>query len=154
MNKYLKRYINNTFKKPGKALDLGAGNFFEVDYLNTNGWQCDGVDKKIDIDLENPYLSPKAPLDLVYSCYVLQFIKNKRVFVKTVYDNLRTGGRFYILAMHKFDKICKSNLTIDLIKKLLTDRGFKNVKIKLFDHYDKHPNHKHWHRVLEVCGEK
>jgi hypothetical protein len=30
MNNYLKIFISKKFKKPGKALDLGAGEFFDV----------------------------------------------------------------------------------------------------------------------------
>lgn len=72
MNQFLKNFIEEKFKSPEKALDLGAGDLFDVLGLKQLGWQCDGVDIKTGTDLENPYLSENGPYDLVYSNYVLQ----------------------------------------------------------------------------------
>lgn len=37
MNTYLKNFISKKFKKPSKALDLGAGDFFDVTCLKRLG---------------------------------------------------------------------------------------------------------------------
>ncbi len=52
MNIYLKNFISEKFKKPGKALDLGAGEFFDVAYLKQLRWKCEGADIKTGVDLE------------------------------------------------------------------------------------------------------
>ena len=154
MNIFLKEYVGENFKKSGKALDLGAGNFFNVNRLKKAGWDCDGVDLKTGVDLNNFFISDNKPFDLIYSTFVLHFIKNKEKFINTIYHNLKDGGNFYILAMHKFDKICDSDLTKTSLKKLLASQGFKSVKIKLLSHYDNGIGHKHWHKILEAIGKK
>lgn len=150
MNIYLKKFIDN--KKPAKALDLGAGNFNNVNGLIKLGWDCEGVDLKTGIDLENLYLSDKAPFDFVYSTYVLQFIKDKEQFVRAIYDNLKADGWFFIHTFDKSDTTGTYNLSRTYLKKILTEQGFKRVKTRLFNHYDK--GHKHWHRILEATGIK
>jgi hypothetical protein len=70
MNLYFKKFIEEKFKKQGKALDLGAGNFFDVNYLKQLGWKCEGVDKNVGVDL-------------VYSNYVLHKLVDREQFVKT-----------------------------------------------------------------------
>ena len=95
MNEYLEDFINKKFKKPDKALDLGAGDFCDVKELEKMGWKCEGVDIEMGIDLEKLYISKNKPFNLVYSNYVLQRIKNKDVFVRTVYENLKNDGCFF-----------------------------------------------------------
>ena len=56
MNLFLKKFIDKKIRKAGKALDLGAGNFKDVDFLNGINWQCEGVDLKKGVDLEKKYL--------------------------------------------------------------------------------------------------
>jgi len=154
MNKFLKKFIDKNFKAAGKALDLGCGKFYDIKHLKSKGWKCDGADKINGQDLEKYFLSKKTPFDLVYSNFVLHFIKNKKTFIKTVYNNLKKNGKFFILAMHKTDKICDSDITIGSLKKLLISKNFKNIKMRLFADYDNDPGHKHWHRIIEASGKK
>jgi len=154
MNTYLKKFINEKFKKPGKALDLGAGNFFDVARLEQLGWKCEGVDIKTGVDLEKNYEAKNKPFDLVYSNYVLHKIKNKKQLIQTIYDNLKNGGWFFIHTFDQSEKKNSSDLSRAGLQKLLTEQGFKNVKIKLFSYYDNEKNHKHWHKILEATGQK
>lgn len=88
MNVYLEQFIANKFKCPGKALDLGAGKFFDVACLKQMGWIGFGVDKTSGIDLEKKYLSPKKPFNLVFSNYVIHKLKNPERLVETAYKVL------------------------------------------------------------------
>ena len=67
MNVFLEYFVSQNFPKAGKALDLGAGKFFDVARMKQLGWQCEGVDINMGVDLEQPYLSKQAPFDLVFS---------------------------------------------------------------------------------------
>lgn len=152
MNEYLEDFINKKFKKPDKALDLGAGDFCDVKELEKMGWKCEGVDIEMGIDLEKSYISKNKPFDLVYSNYVLQRIKNKDVFIRTVYENLKDDGWFFIHTFEKRDQVISTGISQDFLQELLEKQGFRNIKIKIFDHYDK--SHKHWHKILEASGQK
>jgi len=154
MNIYLKKFIEEKFTKPGKALDLGAGDFFDVACLRQFKWMCEGADKKEGIDLEQCFLSKNKQFDLVFSNYLIHKIKNKDVFLKTILDNLKDGGWFFIHTFDKEDKNSKSTLTKNNLEKLLLKQGFKNIKIKVFSYYDNDPSHKHWHKILEATGQK
>lgn len=142
------------FEKSGKVLDLGAGDFSDVNGFKNKGWEAEGVDIKTGIDLEKPYLSKSAPFDLVFSNYVLQFIKNKTQFIKTACDNLKTSGWLFIHAFDKSDKNSSSDITQESLKEMLSKQGFKNISIQLFDYFDKDPGHNHWHKVLEATAQK
>jgi cyclopropane fatty-acyl-phospholipid synthase-like methyltransferase len=154
MNIYLKKFIKEKFKKPGTALDLGAGDFFDVACLKQLGWKCEGVDIKTGVNLEKYYLSKKRPFDLVFSNYVIHKIQNKEQFIKTVFDNLKKDGWFFIHTFDKKDKHSKSNLTANDLRKMLSEQGFKDIKTKVFSYYDNEDGHKHWHKILEVTGKK
>ncbi|MCD4705753.1 class I SAM-dependent methyltransferase [bacterium] len=152
MNIYLENFIKNKFKKPGKALDLGAGKFFDVKCLRKAGWECEEVDKNIGVDLEKQYISDKKPFDLVYSNYVLHFLKNKQQLVDTAYKNLKNNGWLFLHTFDQSDKVCKSDLTEKAVRNMLKD--FKNVSIKVFSFYDDNIGHKHWHRIIEATAQK
>lgn len=154
MNIYLKKLINKKFKNPSKALDLGAGDFFDVIGLKQLGWKCEGVDIKTGVDLEKPYKSKNKPFDLIYSNYVLHKLKNKKNLIQTIYDNLKNGGWFFIHTFDKSDPKSASDMSRDYLQKLLAKQGFKNIKIKIFSYYDKKEGHKHWHKILEAIGQK
>lgn len=154
MNIYLKKFIDEKFEYPGKALDLGAGDFFDVACLKQLGWKCEGIDIKTGIDLEEPYKSKNKSFDLVYSNYVLHKLKNKKQFIQTIYDNLKNGGWVFIHTFDKSDSNSTSKLSRDYLQKLLADQGFKNIKIRLFSYYDNEESHKHWHKILEAIGQK
>lgn len=151
MNIFLKEFIDNKFKERGKALDLGAGNFVDVEALIEMGWDCEGVDIKNGVDLELPFKSSKAPFDLVFSNFLLHKIKNKDQFIKTVLDNLKKEGWLFVQSLDESDLIARSDLNVNEIKKLL-ESDFKNISIKIFDLYDE--THKHWHVVLEFFAQK
>lgn len=154
MNIYLKRFIDDKFHNPGKALDLGAGDFFDVACLKQLGWKCEGVDIKTGVDLERSYQSKNKPFDLVYSNYLLHKLKNKRQFIQTAFDNLKNGGWFWIHTFDRSDPHSKSNITADFLKNLLEKQGFKNINTKIFSFYDNEEGHKHWHKILEAAAQK
>jgi len=154
MNLYLKKFINEKFVKPGKALDLGAGDFSDIAYLKLSGWKCEGVDLATDVNLENHFISKDLPFDLVYSNYVIHKIKNKKQFIQTIFDNLKKEGWLFLHTFDETDKNSESNITTDYLKQLLTRGGFKNITSKIFDYYDDEKGHKHWHKILEISGQK
>jgi cyclopropane fatty-acyl-phospholipid synthase-like methyltransferase len=154
MNPHLKKFIVNTFKKPGKALDLGAGDFSDITELKKLGWETEGVDRKTGIDLEKYFSSKNKPFDLVYSNYLIHKIKNKKQFIQTIYDNLKVDGWFFLHTFDHSDANSQSELSRDYLHQLLTEQGFENIQIKLFDFYDDEEGHKHWHKILEATGQK
>jgi cyclopropane fatty-acyl-phospholipid synthase-like methyltransferase len=154
MNNDLKKFIDEKFKKPGKALDLGAGDFFDVACLKQLGWKCEGVDIKMGVDLEKTYASKNKPFNLVYSNYVIHKLKNRKQFIKTIFDNLKIGGWFFIHTFDKSDSNSTSEISRDHLQKILKEQGFKNIEIKLFSYYDNDEGHKHWHKILEASGQK
>ncbi|MCX6702527.1 MAG: methyltransferase domain-containing protein [Candidatus Wolfebacteria bacterium] len=154
MNQFLEKFINSVFIRPGSALDLGAGDFKDVKALKKECWFCEGVDLKTGADLKKPYLSQNASLDLVFSNYVFQFIKNKNQFLKTVSDNLKKDGWLFIHTFDDSDKAMKSGISEEFIKQILLDNGFKDISTKVFDYFDDAPGHNHWHRILEVTAQK
>jgi hypothetical protein len=154
MNTYLEKFINEKFKKPGKALDLGAGKFYDVVYLKYLGWKCEGVDKMTGVDLEKVYKSTKAPFDLVYSNYVFQKIKNKNVFIKTAYDNLEKGGWLFIHTFDKSDKNTQLGIDKEELTGILESQGFVDIETVIFSFYDNDPGHKHWHRILQTTARR
>ncbi|MHA1659295.1 MAG: class I SAM-dependent methyltransferase [Promethearchaeota archaeon] len=154
MNIYLENFIKDKFEKSGKALDLGAGRFFDVVCLKQLGWKCEGIDKNTGVDLEKPYISDEKPFDLVYSNYVLHFLKNRQQLIDTAYKNLKNGGWLFLHTFDESDKICKSGINKQEIIKILNKKGFKNISGKIFSFYDNDLKHKHWHRILEITAQK
>jgi len=154
MNAELKNFILKKFKKSGKALDLGAGDFFDVACLKQLGWKCNGVDIKTGVNLEKAYTSRNKPFDLVYSNYLLHKLKNRKQFIQTIYNNLKTNGWFFIQTFEQSDPNSSSDISKKYLQKILTEQKFKNIKIKLFNYYDNDEGHKHWHKILEATGQK
>lgn len=154
MNADLKKFIDEKFTKPGKALDLGAGDFFDVVCLKQLKWKCEGVDIKMGVDLEKKFKSKNKPFDLVYSNYVLHKLRNKKQLIQTIYNNLKEGGWFFVHTFDQSDKNSKSDLSQVYLEKLLIKQGFKKIKTKLFNRYDNDEGHKHWHKILEATGQK
>jgi len=150
MNFYLNEFIEEKFgDKKGKLLDLGAGDFGDVEHMKSKGWFCEGVDKNMGIDLNNIYLSDNAPFDIVCSNYVMHFLKNKEALVETAYKNLREGGWFFLHTFHKDDGNMKKSLTCVEVEKML-DKYFSNVSLKELNIYDDEPGHNHWHKVIQA----
>lgn len=112
------------------------------------------MDLKVGVNLEEYFLSKKGPFDLVFSNYVIHKIKNKEQFIKTIFDNLKKDGWFFIHTFDKKDKNSRSTLTAEKLRKILSKQGFKNIKVRVFSYYDNAEGHKHWHKVLEATGKK
>lgn len=149
MNVYLKNYLSDL--DPGKALDLGAGDFQDVKALQEMGWECRGVDLNMGVDLNEPYFD-KVKFDLVFSNYVLQKLDNKMQLIESAYNNLKGGGYFFLHTFHKSDKNSMSDIDEKSVKEMCEVVGFRDVKVRVFDYYDK--EHRHWHSILEVTAEK
>lgn len=154
MNIYLNKFIGDVFKKPGKALDLGAGDFFDVACMKQLGWNCEGVDLNTGVDLEKSFLSKNKPFDLVYSNYVLQKIRNKERFLQTIYENLKKDGWFFIHTFDSSDPNSSSEITRKDLQSLLRKVGFQDIKIRTFSFYDNDVGHRHWHKILEAVGRR
>lgn len=149
MNIYLEKFINEKFPKPKNALDLGAGKGFDVACLTKLGWIALGADKP-EVDLEKPIHAEQ--FELVYSNYVLPFIKNKQVFAKTCYDSLEDNGWLFIHTFSKEDKtINGKGQSREEIQKLF-GKYFDDIDIKERKVYDN--EHEHWHCILEVTAKK
>lgn len=153
MNKHLAEFVDRTFARPGKALDMGAGELRDVSGLEKKGWKCEGIDIKTGVDLEKPFLSSVAPFDLVYSNYVIHKISNKQQLIASAYNNLKPGGWLFLHTFDSSDKSSNSVLDKAAMTKLLKDK-FSNIKTRVFDYYDNEEGHKHWHRILEVTAQK
>jgi len=160
MNESIKCFVETHFDKPGKVLDLGAGNFSDVHSLQQMGWIGEGVDISMGVNLEHPFFSKHGPFDLVIANYVIHKLKNKKQLVKTAYDNLKTNGWFFVQTFDMSDKTGKwkskpsMRLSAENIRELLEQVRFINISEKVFDFYDYDEGHKHWHRILEVVAQK
>lgn len=152
MNIYLKQFIKSLGFK-GKSLDLGEGESFDVACLKQLGWEAYGVDKISGTDLEKVYISPLKPFDVVYSLYVIHFLKNRYALAESAYKNLRSGGYFFV---HTFtrDKNSSSDLDEESLRKILESVGFSEIEIKVEKFYDNEVNHKHWHNILQAIAIK
>ena len=153
MNKYLEKFVNDNYEKPGKALDLGAGDFGDVNGLKQRGWDCEGVDLNTGIDLEESFHSKKGPFDLVYSNYTIQKIKNKKQFVMNIFDNLKPNGYLFLHTFDKSNENGDSKLDRDAMIELLAD-NFTDIKTRVIESFDNEAGHKHWHKILEVTAQK
>jgi len=151
MNKYLEKFISEKFEKPVKALDLGAGSFKDIETLKEKGWFGEGVDKKMGIDLNEVYLSDNKPFDLVYSNYVLHFLKNRQQLIDTASQNLEKEGWFFLLTFDKNDDIIRGFNSNEVVEML---GDFKNISTRMFKAFDNEPGHNHWHKILEVTAQK
>ena len=154
MNIFLEKFVDRKFKKPGKALDLGAGKFYDVACMRQQGWKCEGVDKRTGVNLERPYLSKHGPFDLVFSNYVIHKLKNKSQVIKTACNNLKSGGWLFIHTFDKSDKNSSSSITRMSLVQLLTHSGFHNIHTAVFRYFDNDPTHKHWHKILEAIAQR
>lgn len=150
MNEYLVKFIESKFSKPGKALDLGAGDFKDVEGLILLGWNCKGLDKNKGIDLELPYFSERIENDLVFSNYVLHLVNNKQQIINTAYNYLKKGGWVFLHTFDKSDISNKSNISEEIIKEMLKKEGFKNIYTSVFNFKDE----EHQHRILEATAQK
>lgn len=154
MNIFLEKFVTDHFSKPGTALDLGAGKFFDVACMRQLGWECDGVDLNMGVDLEMLYKVKEEYYDLVYSNYVVHKLKERKNFFDTIYTALKPGGWFFIHTFDASDENSTSKLTEEILKTELEKRGFVNIQSMVFDFYDNDLGHHHWHKILQVTGKK
>ena len=154
MNEYLEKFAKEKFSQPGRALDLGAGDFTDVRGLKEEGWKGEGVDLKTGVDLEKPFLSKNRPFDLVYSNYVMHKLANRKELVLTAFNNLKSGGWFFLQTFDASDENSSSDLTQDTVSHLLGEAGFTEVSTRVFSVYDSEPGHNHWHKVLEASARR
>lgn len=154
MNKSLEEFVAQEFSKPGKALDLGAGDFEDVKKLKAKGWNCEGVDLKTGIDLEKVYQSKNAPFDLVISNFVLHFLKDKNQLVKSAYINLKDNGKFFFQDLEYQEITGKMFLTEKEAEEIIKKNGFEILSKKKSRYFDDKEGHKHWHMILEIIAQK
>ncbi len=154
MNYFLEQFIENIFKRPGKALDLGCGTLYDIACLKQLGWKGEGVDKINKVDLEKIYASKRRPFDLVFSNYVLHKINNKKAVAQSAYKNLKNGGWLFIHTFDESDKKSKNTVSKKQLINILKNTGFINISAKIFSFYDNEPGHKHWHKILEVVAQR
>ncbi|MCX6720132.1 MAG: class I SAM-dependent methyltransferase [Candidatus Staskawiczbacteria bacterium] len=146
----MEKFISDNFKKPLSALDFGHGKGHDVACLKGLGWNCEGFDIKSGVDLQKPFY--KGQYDLIYSNYVLQFVKDKNQFVDNIYNNLKKNGFIFLLTFDKSDKSVKNGIEKNEISELL--KNFNSVNIKKHHFFDNDFGHKHWHVILEVTAKK
>ena len=144
----------NKLPRDGKILDLGCGDGEDIDELEKIGFSCEGVDLKTGTDLEKPYHSEQAPFDMVMSNFALHFLVNKDQLIKTAYDNLKSGGIFYFQDLEYQAITGKMYLTQKQLETLFTNNGFDIISCEKSKYFDDKPGHKHWHYIIEICGQK
>jgi SAM-dependent methyltransferase len=154
MNDNLIEFVKNHIEKGSKLLDLGAGDFSDVNELNELGFACKGVDLKTGVDLEKPYLSGQAPFDCVSSNFVLHFLKNKKALIESAFNNLKSGGYFFFQDLERSDLTTDMYFYKDEMKHLIEDCGFKIIKTRKFKFFDDKPDHMHWHDIIEIIAQK
>jgi len=152
MNQFLLDFIKDNFKQAGSALDLGCGKGEDVKGLKELGWKATGVDLP-EVDL-NYFYKVTDKLDLIYSNYVLQFIKNKEAFIETCYANLKDGGFLFIATFDKSDEVLKNTFTEQELFDFFKNK-FRNIKIEKVGVGDNHPPiGQHKHVVLMLTAQK
>lgn len=131
---------------------MGCGKGLDIRDLKSCGWKAEGVDLP-KVDLNKPYDS-KEKFDLVFSIAVLQFIKNKEVFIETCYKNLKKDGNIFLLTFDKSDRVIKNSLSKTDIRGLLKDKfcDIKIEKLKIVDNHE--PIGKHEHVILVATASK
>lgn len=154
MNPELKQFVTEYFSKSGKALDLGCGDGIDVEGLKNMGWECDGADIITGTDLNEVYLSPNAPYDLVYSNYVIQKLKTPESLIKTIELNLKKGGKFFLHTFDESDEIAKKTYTKESIKELFKDTSLHPESCEVLRVWDDEVGHQHYHQILQITGTK
>lgn len=154
MDQYLEKYIKDNYRdySNATALDLGCGKGYDVACLRHLGFRADGVDRN-DCDLNCDYKG-KFLYDLVYSNYVLPFIKNYSNFANIMAKNLVDNGKIFIATFSNKDEIL-GGLTIskeELV--VLFSKKFEYIKIDEYHHYDNSFGHAHFHELLILTAKK
>ena len=154
MNNNLIEFVKNNLKTGAKILDLGAGDFDDVNELKRLGYFCEGVDLKGGVDLEKPYLSPNKPFDLVYSNFVLHFLDNKKTLFKSALNNLAENGYLFFQDVERSDLTTNKYFTEKEMLQIIKNCGFTILHDKKFDFFDDKPDHMHYHSIVEIHAKK
>ena len=154
MNPELKHFVTEYLSDGGKALDLGCGDGADVEGLKKMGWECDGVDIITGTDLNEVYLSPNAPYDLVYSNYVIQKLKTPESLIKTIEINTKKGGKFFLHTFDESDETAKKKYTKESIEKLFKNTDLWPESCEVIRVWDDEIGHQHYHQILQITGTK
>lgn len=152
LNPFLLKFINDNKLEPGKALDFGSGEGNDVQGLEKLGWSVVGLNLP-EHNLDGEIFKNKQKVDLIYSNYVLPFIKDKQTFVLSIYKNLKNGARVFLITFSKNDQGFKEyGTTEEELANLFIK--FKNIKIVNNRVWDDEPGHNHWHELLILTAQK
>ena len=154
MEPVIEKILQKYFDRPARCLDLGAGDFEDVNNLREIGWFVEGVELKTGTDLNMAYRSEKAPFDFVMSNFVLHFLDNQEQLIKTAWDNLKEGGIFLFQDLEKQDITGSKYLAAEDAKRLISRNGFQILSSKKYDYFDDKEGHKHWHVIVEIVAKK
>ena len=122
--------------------------------LEKVGWECDGVDIITGTNLNEVYLSPNAPYDLVYSNYVIQKLKNPESLIKTIKINIKEGGKFFLHTFDESDEFARKKYTKESIQELFKDTDLQPESCEVIRVWDDEVGHQHYHQILQVSGTK
>lgn len=100
------RYCTLNFDKRDKIIDVGCATGYTLTKLHeqgfTNLYGVDNSKSMIDLapkDIANYVVSdhlPKNQYDIVLCNWTLHFVKDKKKYIRSIYDNLRNGGAFIL----------------------------------------------------------
>jgi hypothetical protein len=71
-----------------------------------------------------------------------------------MYENVKSGGRIFIHTFDKSDKIIQSGLDKNELCDKVRARGFVDIEASIFSFYDNEPQHRHWHKLIQVTAKK
>ena len=154
MNPELKEFIKQHFFRNKRVLDLGSGDNADILSLEKQGWFAQGVDIKTGTDLNDVYVSPHKPFDLVISNYVIQKLKTPKSLVETISQNLAKNGCFFVQTFHISDKYTHRGYSTKELKNLFDGAQWVGVNTRQFTVDDEEDGHNHRHEVLEITGKK
>jgi 2-polyprenyl-3-methyl-5-hydroxy-6-metoxy-1,4-benzoquinol methylase len=148
MNIYLKKFIQKI--KPKTAFDFGCGDGFDVAGARNMDVDAAGLDLP---ECDMNYPQKVGQYDLVYSNYVFPFVKNKKMFVSNLYNNLKIGGSVFVATFSLEDETFKQQgISKEDLSKLFS--VFNDVEIEEKKYYDNEEDHQHWHKLLILKGQK
>jgi ATP-dependent RNA circularization protein (DNA/RNA ligase family) len=85
---------------------------------------------------------------------VIHKLKNKDALIQTIATNMKHDGYFFIQTFDASDTNSTSTLTVDSARMLLEKYELCVSEGKVFDQYDDEEGHKHWHKILQLTGQR